>query len=193
MKIIGLCGGSGSGKSSISACLAETGAEIIDADQIARSLTAPGSPILETIRLTFGNNVFTQEGTLNRRALANIVFSNPEELHKLNQITHPEIAKQTKERLKHCKNNAVIDAAVLHHAGLEQLCDMTVFVTAPMEIRIQRIMARDGISAQEAQNRIQSQPSDEEYRSVTDMTVCNDGSKTIHEIADYILQGVMSL
>lgn len=191
MKIIGLCGGSGSGKSTISACLAEMGAEVIDADKIARSLTDPGSPVLATIRSTFGDNVFHQDGHLNRSALASIVFSDPEALQKLNAITHPEIKKQILKRLTLCQTTAVIDAAVLHQAGLDTLCDKTIFVTAPKEIRLQRIMERDGISKETACNRIDAQPSDSDYETVTDMTVCNDGTKSIREIATYILQGVM--
>ena len=191
MKIIGLCGGSGSGKSTICFCLSEMGAEIIDADKIARSLTDSDSPVLDNIRTTFGEGVFTQEGQLNRGALANIVFSDPAELKKLNAMIHPEITKQIQERLKHCQTTAIIDAAVLHQAGLDKLCDKTVFVTAPKEIRLERIMKRDGISKEAAENRIHAQPTDQEYETVTDVTVCNDGSKTIREIAETILQGVM--
>ncbi len=191
MKIIGLCGGSGSGKSTISSCLKELGAEIIDADKIARSLTDFGSPVLDAIRTTFGEAVFTSEGQLNRSALANIVFSDSEALKKLNAITHPEITKQIQERLKLCQTTSVIDGAVLHQAGLDKLCDKTVFVTAPKEIRVERIRQRDGISKEAALNRINAQPSDEEYESVTDMTIVNDGKQPIREIAEYILQGVM--
>ncbi|MBE7043585.1 MAG: dephospho-CoA kinase [Ruminococcaceae bacterium] len=191
MKVIGLCGGSGSGKSTISACLAKRGAEVIDADKIARSLTENGSPVLDTIRTTFGDKVFHQDGTLNRGALAKIVFSDSEALKQLNAITHPEIAKQIQQRLKDCKTTAVIDAAVLHQAGLELLCDKTIFITAPKDIRLERIMKRDGISEEAAEARINAQPTDAEYETITDFTVCNDGKKTIHEIAEYILQGVM--
>ncbi len=191
MKIIGLCGGSGSGKSTICACLSEMGAEVIDADKIARSLTDSDSPVLDSVRIAFGEGVFTQDGQLNRRALANIVFSDPTELKKLNAIIHPKIVKQIQERLKHCQTTAIIDAAVLHQAGLDKLCDKTVFVTAPKEIRLERIMKRDGLSHQEAEHRINAQPSDSEYETVTDVTVCNDGSNTIREIAETILQGVM--
>ena len=129
MKIIGLCGGSGSGKSTLSACLSELGGEVIDADRIARSLTDNGSPVLDAIRDTFGDGVFTEEGALNRSALASIVFSDQKQLQKLNAITHPEITKQIQNRLEICRQPfAVIDAAVLHQAGLEQLCHKTVFV-----------------------------------------------------------------
>lgn len=191
MKIIGLCGGSGSGKSTISACLAEMGAEVFDADKIARSLTQEGSPVLDTICSVFGDRVFTKDGQLNRRALAEIVFSDPKELEKLNAITHPEITKQIQKGLEHCKTTAVIDGAVLHQAGLDKLCDKTVFVTAPKEIRLERIMKRDGITMEEAENRINAQPTDSEYETITDVTVCNDGKKSIREIATYILQGVI--
>lgn len=191
MKVIGLCGGSGSGKSTISACLAELGAEIIDADRIARSLTESGSPVLETIRNTFGEGVFTEDGALNRGALASIVFSDSEELKKLNAITHPEITRQIKKRLECCDKTAIIDAAVLHQAGLHQLCDKTVWITAPKELRLERIMKRDGLSYEAAVKRIEAQPSDQEYESLTDVTIVNDGTKSIREIANTILQGVI--
>ncbi len=191
MKIIGLCGGSGSGKSTIADCLAKMGAEVIDADKIARSLTETDTPVLENIRTAFGEGVFTSHGKLNRGALASIVFSHPAELKKLNEIIHPEISKQIQKRLNNCQTTAIIDAAVLHQAGLDTLCDKRVFVTAPKEIRVERIMKRDGISKEAAENRINAQPTDQEYETVTDVTVFNDGTKTIREIAETILQGVM--
>lgn len=192
MKVIGLCGGSGSGKSTISASLSELGGTIIDADRIARSLTEQGSPVLDTIRTVFGDRVFTQEGALNRSALANIVFSDSEELKKLNAITHPEITMQIQKQLDGCSSPfAVIDAAVLHQAGLERLCDKTVFITAPKKLRIERIRNRDGLSLEAALKRIEAQPSDQEYESLTDVTVVNDGTKSIREIANTILQGVI--
>lgn len=189
MKVIGLCGGSGSGKSTLSACMAELGAKVIDADQIARSLTKAGSPTLAPIRKTFGDGVFYPDGTLNRKALAALVFSDLEQLKQLNAITHPEITKQIQKQIRTCPGQIiVIDAAVLHQAGLGRLCDKTFFVTAPKETRIQRIMARDGITRQEAEARINAQPSDQEYEKLTDETVCNNGARSPRELAEYIIR-----
>lgn len=189
MKIIGLCGGSGSGKSSLAACMAALGAEIIDADQIARSLTAPASPLLPELRNTFGDNIFFPDGSLNRKALASVVFPDPVQLKRLNALMHPAICKQIQDRLNACRARvAVIDAAVLHQAGLEKLCHMTVFVTAPKEVRLQRIMNRDGISRQAAQARIDAQPTEEEYRQAADLTICNDGACSQQALAELILR-----
>lgn len=191
MKIIGLCGGSGSGKSTISASLQSLGAKIIDADQIAREIMLPGSPVLEKLRQSFGDGIFSAEGTLLRSELASIVFSDSAQLEKLNQIVHPEITKEIKKRLKNEAALTVIDGAVLHQAGIHQLCDKTIFITAPRELRLQRIIKRDGLSKEQAEARLDAQPSDQEYETITDVTVCNDGTKSIREITETILQGVM--
>ncbi len=189
VKIIGLCGGSGSGKSSLARCMAAFGAQVIDADNIARALTSKNSSLLPTLREVFGDSIFSPEGTLNRSALAALVFSNPEKLKQLNDIMHPAITKEIQNQLKSSQANIiVIDAAVLHQAGLEQLCDITVYVTAPKELRIKRIMVRDGISRQAAQARINAQPTEEEYQRAADLTVCNDGSRSLKDLAEFILR-----
>ncbi len=188
-KIIGLCGGSGSGKSTLSALLQEKGAEILDADRIARSFTEPGSSALPQLRKAFGDGVFYPDQTLNRQALAALVFSNPEQLKQLNALIHPKVTEEIKSRLQTSRANIIIiDAPLLQQAGLDRLCDLTVCVTAPKELRIERIMRRDHISYEAAAARIDAQPSEKEYQQGADLVVCNDGSCPPEALIQIILR-----
>lgn len=188
-KIIGLCGGSGSGKSTLSNLLRTRGAEILDADRIARSFTDPASPVLPQLRKTFGDGVFHPDQTLNRQALAALVFSDPEQLKQLNALIHPKVTEEIKHRLEISRANMiVIDAPLLQQAGLDRLCDLTVCVTAPKELRIERIMRRDHISYEAAAARIDAQPSEKEYQQGADLVICNDGSCPPEALIQIILR-----
>lgn len=161
MKIIGLTGGIACGKTTVAAMLKELGATVLDADEISRGLTAPGGPALPAIREAFGAQVFAPDGTLDRKALASIVFSNGEALRTLNAITHPMVIARLERGIAACRENAVpivvLDVPLLFEVGAEKLADTTLCVTAPTEVQIRRMQSRNGYTPTEAMERINSQ------------------------------------
>ncbi len=164
MIIIGVTGRIASGKSTVSRILAGLGAVIIDADLIAREIVEPGRPALATIREEFGDRVIKQDGTLDRKALGLMVFSDSRALKRLNELTHPEIKRIVAERIRKAVQRwggppaaVVVDAAVLREAGLEHLVDVVWVVTADKDVQVERLVARNGYSMEEALRRIESQ------------------------------------
>lgn len=162
MNIIGLTGGIASGKSTVSRILGKLGAVIIDADKIARKAVEPGEKGLYNIVCEFGKEVLSDDGTLDRKALGNIVFNDPGKLKVLNEITHPEIRKVICDALESIRKNdesstAVIDAAVLLESGMDELVDEVWLVYVDYETQVKRLMMRDSITREEAYARINSQ------------------------------------
>ena len=161
MLTIALTGGIACGKSTVSAMLAQLGASIIDADQISRSLTAPGGPALPAIRQAFGDGVFHADGTLNRPALSAVVFSNAQAIQQLNAITHPLVQQQMEAQLETCRKNGVqiviLDVPLLFEANMQHMGDLVACVTAPEDIQIARMKSRNGYSREEALSRIRNQ------------------------------------
>ena len=178
--IIGITGGSGSGKSTVSALFGQHGWFVIDADEVAHTVMEKGSECLSEVCKAFGRDILQEDGSLNRKKLGSLVFGDPEKLEKLNAITFRYIKKAVKELLRG-KENAVIDAPLLFESGLHLLCDTTLVVTCPKEIRIRRIMARDGVSADYAEKRIASQKTDEELRALCDKEIINDGHTNLEK------------
>lgn len=173
MKIIGLTGGSGAGKSTVAEIIAGFDAEIIDADVIAREVVEPGKPAIKEIADEW-HGVVTDD-VLNRAALAKIVFNDERELHKLNTITHKYIIDEINARIKDFKGELfVIDAALLFESGLSDLCDITVSVIAQKEERIKRIIARDNLTRIQAEERINAQKSDDFYITNADFVIYNN-------------------
>lgn len=171
MKIIGLTGGIACGKTTVASMLSELGASVIDADAISHQLTAPGGDALPAIREAFGRLVFFPDGTLNRGALASLVFSNEEDLTTLNGITHPMILDRLKEEIDTCRKMGalivVLDVPLLFEVGAEALADITVCATSPEEVQIERMRTRSGLNREQALSRIRSQMpvSEKEARS----------------------------
>ena len=161
MHIIGLTGGIACGKSTVADMLHACGAAIVDADAISRSLTAPGGKALPLIRETFGDDVFAQDGTLNRPALSQKVFGNAENLRKLNEITHPLIRQEMEDQIEQCRKQnvqvVVLDVPLLFEAGMQHMADETACVFCPEEVQISRMNTRNGYSREEALSRIRSQ------------------------------------
>jgi len=185
--IIGICGGSGSGKSKICEALEGLGAFIIDADKVAREVTGG---LLGELTAAFGVGILNPDGTLNRARLAKIVFNDSRKLSKLNQITHPKITGEIKNivRQNSDKPYIIIDAAVLIESELWEICALTVAVCAPREIRTLRITARDNISRERALSRINAQPDDEYYINNCDLVIYNDNGNDILNSAKRILE-----
>jgi len=178
--IIGVTGGIASGKSLVSSELARrVRVFVIDVDQIARELVEPGEPALEAIIREFGSEFRRDDGTLDRRALGRLVFSDSDALARLNRIMFPRLREATQKRVREAAREhslVVVDAAVLYEAGLDSLVDCVICVTADEEVRVKRIMARDGLSRREALDRVKAQTDLEEQARRADFVVDNSGA-----------------
>ena len=190
MMIIGLTGGIGSGKSTVSDILKEQGIPVVDGDLIAREVVEPHRPAYEEIVRVFGAEVLQQDGTLNRKRIGEIVFSDPEKLSMLNSITHKEIYRVILERLEYLKETGTslvfLDVALLFETGFDQLTDWVWVVDAPDAVRVERIQKRDGLKEEEILKRIQSQMSRELRNTKGNLVL--DNSKSREELKAQILQ-----
>lgn len=196
MKIIGLTGGIGTGKSTVSAYLKEKGCVILDADKMSRQLTAPGGDALPAIRKAFGDEVFFDDGTLDRKKLGSIVFNNADKLKSLEEITTQKVVEQTIDglvRLRKASYNGIviIDAPLLFECGMQVLAEENWLVTTDLEVRIERIIKRDGLDRQSILDRINNQMSDEEKMSMADYIIDNSGSlESLYEQIDKLIERV---
>lgn len=177
MKVIGLTGSSGSGKSTVSGLLKARGFVIVDCDQTAREVLRPETNCLAQIFDTFGTAVKAADGSLDRKALAGIVFSDPAMLQKLNHIMYPQILTDIRAFLEQYRQQkaawAVLDAPTLFESGADSLCDITISVLADDAARVSRIMARDHISQSMAQSRLRAQQTNAFYRERSDFVIEN--------------------
>lgn len=176
--LVGLTGGLGSGKSHVAKALADKGARVVDADQLAREVVAVGTPALAEIADTFGSGVLNSDGTLNRAALAAIVFADRTQLKTLEDITHPAIRDLAQQRIIEAERDGVevfvYENSLLVQMGSASMFDLVVAVSAPREIRIQRAVSR-GMDVQDATRRIDVQGDMQEMHAVTDWTIDNSG------------------
>ncbi len=177
MKIYGLTGNIGSGKSTVAGMLRELGAFTVDADEVAREIVRPGEPALSEIVNCFGQEVLRADGTLDRGALAEIVFANERDRKRLNGITHPRILERIKEKISARGGEPIVfvEASLIDRGsgGLDDLIDGLVVVTSPDELRERRVAARDGMSPEEIRRRMDSQVSEAEKASQADFLIKN--------------------
>lgn len=161
MKIIGLTGGIGSGKTTVSEYLVKKGFSVIDADAVAREIVGPGMKATKAIESVFGVEMINSDGTLNRKRLGETVFSDKKKLSRLNQITHEEILKIINLRILEYKkkntNLIFIDAPLLFETGLDSMADEIWVIDAPENLRIQRVEKRDFMEYKEIKSRISNQ------------------------------------
>ncbi len=175
--IIGLTGGIGSGKSSVAAILEEHGFLRVDADEVSRSLTGDGSPMLDKITELFGAG-YVKDGSLDRKALANLVFSDKEKLLELNNLMHGEILKACLEMMAaYPEKDVVFDVPQLFEAGWDCYCDSVWVVCADIEKRIERVVKRDGSRKKDVLARISNQMSDEERIARADVVIYNNSDE----------------
>lgn len=173
--IIGLTGGSGTGKSSACAFFEEKGFVVIDLDKVSRKVCQKGEKCLDEIASVFGNGVIDKDGNLKRRVLGDIVFSDAKKLEMLNSVTHKYIIEETKKIIaENSGRDIVLDAPLLFEAGLDSLCTVTLCILSSRENRIKRIVKRDNISEKSAEARISSQQSDDYYSSRCSICIHND-------------------
>lgn len=199
MKIIGLTGGIGTGKSTVSAYLKEKGCVILDADKMSRQLTAPGGDALPAIRRTFGDEVFYDDGTLDRKKLGSIVFNDADKLKALEEITTQKVVEQTIDglvRLRKASYNGIviIDAPLLFECGMQVLAEENWLVTAGLEVRIERIIKRDGLDRQSILDRINNQMNDEEKMTMADYVIDNsDNLESLYQQIDKLIERVKTV
>ena len=178
MKVIGLTGGTGSGKSVVSKSLAAAGAVIVDADKIAHDIILKGEPAYHEIIEYYGTGILDAEGNIIRKKLGEIVFNDKEKLAFLNQCTHKYITAEVKRQIAEAKEEGtaaaiIVDAPLLLEAKLETVCDEVWVVYADPEVRAQRVMTRDGITYELAKARIANQKSWDEYKAAASVVIDN--------------------
>ncbi len=178
MKVIGLCGGSGSGKGAVSSIFGEIGIPSIDTDAVYREMTLSDSPCMHALAQEFGDEIINDAGGLDRTVLASIVFHNRDRLVALNKIAHSFILNETRRRLNSYRDAglhaAIVDAPVLFESGFDSECDEIICVVADKATRIMRIVDRDGITPEAAKKRIASQMSDNDLISKCDHVIYNN-------------------
>jgi dephospho-CoA kinase len=174
---VGLTGGIGSGKSTVSALLAEHGAVVIDYDQLARDVVAVGSPALDEIVDRFGAAVIAPDGSLDRPALGSIVFGDPGGLADLNGITHPAIVRLGAQFEAAADADAIVvhDNPLLVEMGGAAHCDVVVVVDVPVEVQVERLTTIRGMTEADARARIAAQASREQRTGAADLVIDNTG------------------
>jgi len=177
-RVIGLTGQSGAGKTTVSRVFSQNGFAVIDADIISREVTEKGQPCLTELSEAFGSDIINPDGTLNRKRLGSIVFSDREKLRQLNGIIYPYIIYRIISRIDELseegKELILLDAPTLFEANADDLCDLIISVTADESIRMSRIIARDSITPEAAKKRFESQYSEHFFVNHSDFVIINN-------------------
>ncbi|WP_018118593.1 dephospho-CoA kinase [Corynebacterium mastitidis] len=179
MRTVGLTGGIGSGKSTVAALLAREGIRVVDADQIARDIVAPGEPALRALAQAFGPEILLPDGSLDRPGLAARAFADERHTALLNSIMHPRIEEETQRRFAAAERDGepvvVYDMPLLVDKGLHRGMDLTVVVDADPQVRVERLRGR-GIPEEDARRRMAAQIDDATRRAAADVIIDNNGS-----------------
>ncbi|GAA4371526.1 dephospho-CoA kinase [Actinomadura verrucosospora] len=175
---VGLTGGIGSGKSEVSRRLRGHGAVVIDADRIAREVVEPGTPGLAAVVAEFGEDVLLPDGALDREKVGRIVFADPDRLAALNAIVHPLVGERMQELMDAAPADAVVvyDVPLLAENGLAGMYDEVVVVDAPEEVQLDRLVARRGMTEEDARARMAAQASRADRRAVATHVIDNSGT-----------------
>ncbi len=185
MKTIGITGGIGSGKSTVTEFLRRKGFWVVDADLIAREIVEPEHPALQKLVQRFGNEILSADGTLNRKRLAELAFSGPDEKDALDSITHGVIVSTIQEELHQIRINyhpdlIFVDAALMIETGLYKSMDEIWLIVADEKVRVERVIARDNIEAEQVTQRMKLQLSDQEKSKYASRMI--DNSTTLNEL-----------
>lgn len=177
---IGVTGGIGSGKSMICRIFKVLGIPVYDADKEAKDIMVKDEKVIAAIKNAFGEHSYAGDGELNRSFLAETVFNNPEKLEQLNTIVHPAVIQAGADWAEaQSTGYSIKEAALLFESGSYTTLDYTILVTAPEEVRVERVMQRDGVSKEQVLARMDKQWSDEEKRKLADFVIVNDGSVSL--------------
>lgn len=177
MKIIGITGLTGAGKGTVAQRLVAYGCYHIDADKVAREVINNSETVKKQLQNRFGEDIIDKDGKICRPVLAKRAFANTESTNALNEITHPAVTEKIKEIITEKENEGykavIIDAIALFESGESELCDFTVAVVAPMEIRLERIINRDNLTLERAMERINAQKSEDFFTKQADFILWN--------------------
>ncbi|MFT4221642.1 dephospho-CoA kinase [Dysgonomonas sp.] len=186
---LGITGGIGSGKSTVSEIFTLCGVPVYIADAESKKLVGTSPLIKEKLIALFGKELY-KGNVLDKALLASHIFNNKEKLEKVNAIIHPEVKKDYEQWLEKNKHHKIVaqEAAILFESGFNKLMDKVVMVYAPLELRIQRTMARDDVSYEKVLERIQNQMPDEEKAKLSDFVIVNDGVGSLIEQVQNIIQ-----
>ncbi len=184
MKVVGLTGPTGAGKSFVCSLMGEwDGVSIIDCDKIARRVTVKGHPCLVDIAIAFSPKVIDPWGELKRKTLAEMVFGDDEKLKQLNEIIFPYIMVELKKDIEIAResgaHSVIVDAPTLFDSGADKLCDMIVVVLAKSGTRLNRVMERDALTAEQVAQRMHSQQEDEFFRERADFVIENNENDVV--------------
>lgn len=192
MKIIGITGGIGSGKSTFSQFLRNKNLIVIDADKVARDILSKGEKAYIDVLENFGNDILDEAKEIDRKKLADIVFNDSKKLEVLNNISHSYISLRIRKELTYLKSKGesvvFLDVPLLFEVGLNKICDKTLLIYTPRNERISRASIRDGVLPEDIEKRMASQIPDEEKRTMVDIVIENVGSEDeLKEKADDII------
>ncbi|WP_379133737.1 dephospho-CoA kinase [Paenibacillus sp. sgz500958] len=179
--IIGLTGGIASGKSTVSALLVNKGARLVDADIIARDVMLPGHQVLAATVRHFGPGILSPDGTLNRARLGEIVFKDPEARQLLNDLTHPAIRQEIRRQMQELdqlepEGLVIADIPLLFESNLQGMFEDILVVYVPREVQLERLMVRNGLTREQAEDRLNSQMDIEQKRSKATYVIDNSGN-----------------
>jgi dephospho-CoA kinase len=198
MRVFGLTGGIGTGKSTVAGMLRETGIAVIDADRIAREITEPGKQAYEEIVRRFGRGLLLPDGGIDRKKLGAMVFADAGKRAALEAITHPLITSDIADALGRLESGgrdiAIVEAALIYEAGREGRFEKVIAVRCGREQQLSRLMARDSITKEEAEMRISSQMDPEEKARASEIVIDNSGDLAstraqVHSLVEKIRQG----
>ena len=179
MHRVGLTGGIASGKTAVADVFESLGAGIVDTDRVARDVVAPGQPGLEAVRLEFGEGVMRASGKLDRRALREVVFADPQARRRLESLLHPLIRARTMEALEQVRAPyAVAVVPLLVETGFGELVDRVAVVDCPRAVRLERLMIRDGIGRERAESMLNAQVDRKTRLAAADDVIDNGGSRS---------------
>lgn len=178
---IGITGNIGSGKTTVSKIFGVLGIPVFYADDAAKNVMVTDAVLIAAIKQTFGAKAYFEDGTLNRKHIANIVFNNDAELKKLNAIVHPAVFRAFDSWVLQFKDVPYVlkEAALLFESDSYKMCDKTIMVTAPLEMRVKRVMERDGLPEAEIMKRESRQFSEEKKVGLADFVIKNDNKELV--------------
>jgi dephospho-CoA kinase len=178
---IGITGNIGSGKTTVSKIFEILGVPVFYADNAAKKVMVEDPILIDALKTEFGNESYFDDGSLNRKHIAGIVFNNKAELAKLNSIVHPAVFRAFDNWAAGIKNAPYIlkEAALLFESSSYQMCDKTIMVTAPLELRINRVMQRDNLTRTEIENRNARQFAEEKKVQLADFVIRNDDTELV--------------
>lgn len=179
---IGITGGIGSGKTTVCKVFETLGIPVFYADTVAKQIMVTDPILVKGVKDAFGAESYAADGTLNNKHIAAIVFNQAEELARLNELVHPAVFRAFDHWLKGVPENVpyvLKEAALLFESGSYQMCDRNVLVVAPLEVRLQRVMQRDGVTEEQVRARMDKQLSDEEKAKMADMVVRNNETDSL--------------